>query len=382
MLCLCNVTLFTPQRVYTPQHVLIEGAHVVAIQPATASPPRGAETWDASGLYLSPGWLDLQINGAFGSDFTEDPTSIWDVAAQLPRLGVTAFLPTIVTSPPEKVEEAIQVLHQGPPPGWKGAIPLGLHIESMFLNPEKRGAHNPAYLRHPSAEAVQSWTRARHVRLCTLAPELPGALEAIRTLRANGVTVSVGHTMATLAEAEAGFVAGITYGTHLYNAMRPLHHREPGVVGALLAHPEITVGLIVDGIHVHPAMITIAWRCKSPDTITLVTDAMAALGMPPGEYRLGDLDVIVDEESARLPDGRLAGSTLTLGRAMRNLMHYTGCSLEDALTTVTSTPARVIGEPVGRVQVGHLADLTLFTPDLDIVATFVRGRALYIRDSA
>ncbi len=380
MLCICNATVYTPRRMFAPQHILVENGRVVDIRPAQSNLPFAVdETFDAKGLILSPGWIDIQINGAFGHDFTEDPTCIWDVAAQLPRLGVTAFLPTIVTSPPETVEKAIRVLQQGPPPGWKGAIPLGLHIESMFLNPEKRGAHNPAYLRPPTPELIAGWTRERHVRLCTLAPELPGALTAIRTLRSNGVTVSIGHTMATLAEAEAGFVAGITYGTHLYNAMRSPHHREPGAVGALLAHEEITVGLIVDGIHVHPAMVVVAWQCKSPHTITLVTDAMAALGMPPGHYRLGDLDVTVDETSARLQDGRLAGSVLRLNQAVRNLMRYTGCSLEDALTTVTRTPARVIDEPRGYVQVGARADFTFITPDVDVVATMVGGEFLYKR---
>ena len=307
--------------------VLMEDEHISAVGPADRVPrPAGAQEVIVEDLLLAPGLIDLQINGAFGLDFTDTPSAIWEVAAQLPRYGVTAFLPTIITSPAETVCAAQEVLRQGPPVGFRGAIPLGLHLEGPFLNPEKRGAHNPAYLRLPDAEAIAGWSRDKGVRLVTLAPELPGAIEAIRSLVARGVVVSAGHSMATVEEARAGIEAGITYGTHLFNAMPTLDHREPGLAGALLADTHVTVGMIVDGIHLHPDVVALSWRVKGKQQVSLVTDAMSALGMGPGVYRLGDSNVTVDGISARLPDGRLAGSLLSLDQAVRNLVEFTGCA--------------------------------------------------------
>ncbi len=344
--------------------VLVEGEHIVAVGPAHDLPrPSEAAEMLVEDLLLAPGLIDLQINGAFGLDFTARPSAIWEVAAKLPQFGVTSFLPTIITSPLESVEAARQVINQGPPPGFEGAIPLGLHLEGPFLNPAKRGAHNPAHLRLPDPAVIANWSPEMGVRLVTLAPELPGALPIIRTLVERGVIVSAGHSMATLEEAKAGIDAGITYGTHLFNAMPPLDHREPGLAGALLANRHISVGIIVDGMHVHPYMVNLVWESKGPARVSLVTDAMAAMGMPPGNYLLGDMDVIVDANSARLQEGRLAGSLLSLDEAVRNLVAFTGCSPADAIETATRVPAisaRNIGRerrdsprPTGRYDTLH-----------------------------
>ena len=189
---------------------------------------------NAAGLILAPGFIDLQFNGAFGDDFTADPATIWRVAEQLPRYGVTAFLPTIITAPLEKVAAGQKVVTDGRPDRFRGAWPLGLHVEGPFLNPQKKGAHNPKHLRLPSVEAVAGWSPETGVRLVTLAPELPGALEMIVALADRGVLVSAGHSMATFDQAVAGFDAGARYGTHLFNAMPTLGHRDPGLAGALL----------------------------------------------------------------------------------------------------------------------------------------------------
>lgn len=204
---------------------------------------------DASGLFASPGWIDIQINGGFGMDFTDDPSDIWEVAGQLPKYGTTCFLPTIVTSPPEKVLRAMEVLRLGPPPGWSGAEPLGIHAEGPFLNPQKKGAHNPRYLQRPSLELIDGWSRENGIWLVTLAPELPGSADVMEALHTRQVVISAGHSMATYEEAMTSFERGIQCGTHLYNAMPSLLHREPGLSGALLTQPEIIVGLIADGIH-------------------------------------------------------------------------------------------------------------------------------------
>ena len=215
--------------------------------------------------------------------------------------------------------------------------------------------------------------------MVTLAPELRGALDVVRQLVANGVLVSAGHSMATYDEAERGFDAGIGYGTHLFNAMPPLAHREPGLPGALLTDSRVAAGFIPDGVHTHPAMIEVAWKLLSPARFSMVTDCMAALGMGPGSHLLGDYEVIVDAESARLRDGTLAGSILSLDEGLRNLIAQTGCSLEDALATVTTTPARLLGltRERGRIEPGHVADLVLLSDDHRVTLTVARGEVIY-----
>ncbi len=379
MLYIHGGTLYTPQQEISHAALLIKGERILAVGSTnTITPPDNAQTFDASGLIIAPGFIDLQFNGAFGHDFTADPASIWLVAARYPSLGVTAFLPTIITSPLKNVAHA-QAIIARPPDDFQGAAPLGLHIEGPFLNPQKKGAHNAAYLRPPSLDAVAEWSPESGVRLVTLAPELPGAREVIAALTARGIVVSAGHSIATYEEAEAGFDAGIRYGTHLFNAMPALNHRDPGLPGALLTDTRLTVGLIADGIHTHPAMIALVWRALGPDRLSLVTDAMAALGMGPGKHMLGEYEVFVDAASARLADGVLAGSILSLDAALRNLTRITGCALADALATVTTTPATLLGLHAerGRIAPGYLADLTLLTPDLHVAGTVIRGKLVY-----
>jgi N-acetylglucosamine-6-phosphate deacetylase len=377
MLYIHGATILTPDQRLESGALLADGPHIVQLGSAEeVMPPSAAHVIDATGLLLVPGFIDLQINGGFGHDFTADPTSIWTVAAGLPRYGVTAFMPTIVTSPLETIATAQQVLARGAPGGRNGAAPLGLHVEGPFLNPDKKGAHNPAYLRLPDLKAVADWSPEQGVRLVTLAPELPGALDVVAALAARGVVVSAGHSLASYAQAQAAFKAGVTYGTHLFNTMPPLRHREPGLIGALLQETRARVGLIPDGIHVHPAVVSLVWKATGPRRLTLVSDAMAAMGMPPGRYQIGNLVVIVDETSSRLVDGTLAGSILTLDAALRNLIAFTGCSLAAALATITTTPAALLGlsHRRGRVAPGFTADLALLTPDLRVAKTIVGGQ--------
>lgn len=377
-----GATLYTPERVIDAAAVIADRGRIVAVDAAAALPcPPGADVIDATGLLLAPGFIDMQFNGEFGDDFTDDPTTIWRAAGLLPRHGVTAFLPTIITSPTEKVALGQQVVTRGRPAGFRGAEPLGLHVEGPFLNPQKKGAHNPAYLRPPTPDAVAGWSPDSGVRLVSLAPELPGALPVIRRLVERRVVVSTAHSLATYDEALAAFDAGARYGTHLFNAMPALGHRDPGLPGALLADDRVTVGIIADGVHVHPAMVGLVWRMLGPHRLNLVTDAMAALGMPPGAHRLGDYEVTVDAASARLADGTLAGSILSLDQAVRNLIAFTGCTVGEALATVTTTPARLLGldQERGRVAPGAVADLVLLTPDLQVWMTLVRGEVAYRR---
>jgi N-acetylglucosamine-6-phosphate deacetylase len=380
MLYIKNATIYTPDAAIEDGAVTVDGRIIRAVGKAKAmAAPPGAQVIDGRGLILTPGFIELQFNGGFGYDFTDDPRSIWPAASQLKQYGVTGFLPTIITSPLEKIALGRQVLAEGRPAGFTGAVPLGLHIEGPFLNANKKGAHNPKYLRLPTVETVADWLPARGVRMVTLAPELPGALDVIRTLAGRGILVSAGHSTATYEEAEAGFDAGIRYGTHLFNAMPALGHRDPGLPGALLTDDRITVGLIADGIHTHPAVIKLVWQALGSRRLTLVTDAMAALGMPPGKHVLGDYEVTVDATSARLADGTLAGSILSQDQALRNLVKHAHCSLTEALPTLTSTPARVIGlaGERGCVASGYRADMVLLTPDLHVRTTIAAGEVVY-----
>jgi N-acetylglucosamine-6-phosphate deacetylase len=230
----------------------------------------------------------------------------------------------------------------------------------------------------PSLEVIEGWSPEEGVRLVTLAPEIPGAIEVIHELRKRGILVSAGHSMATYDEAMQAFDAGVLKGTHLFNAQPPMDHRQPGLSAALLADRRITTGMIVDGIHVHPTMVDLAWRLKGPEKFVLVTDAMAALGMPPGNYHLGDYDVIVDATSARLSNGTLAGSILTQDAAIRNLVSFTKCSLAEAAAAATQNPASLLGlDSKGCLEPGADADLVLLSPGGYVQSTWVAGKVVY-----
>lgn len=375
-------TVFAPDRVITGGAVMVLDGLINGIGDATtmAAGPEMRRI-DASGLILAPGLLDIQLNGGFGHDFTEEANAIWQVGARLPAFGVTGFLPTVVTSAMAARDALLAALAAGPPPGYLGATPLGAHFEGPFISPQASGAHDPACLRDPAdADAdVARWSAEAGVRMVTLAPELDGAIELITALVSRGVIVSAGHSAADRDQAAAAFDAGATYATHLFNAMPPLGHREPGLAGAALADSRVTVGLIADGLHVHRDLIRISAQAAGRHRVSLVTDATAGLGMGPGSYRLGGRDVILDGASIRLADdGRLAGSTLTADEALRSFVSMTGWTAADALTTMTSTPQRLLGlTDRGALRVGSRADLTLFTPELNVVATFVGGQPVH-----
>ena len=358
------------------QTILLEGGRVRSAGEAAEGAAAGRDrVVDLDGLLVAPGFIDLQVNGAAGHDLTADPGSVWVVGEAITRYGVTAWVPTIVTAPQGTAERVQAVLAAGPPAGYRGATPLGLHVEGPFLSPRRNGAHDPALLRDPDPAFTAGWARASGIVLVTIAPELPGALELIHDLVRRGIVVSLGHSAATLEEGRAGIDAGATYATHLFNAMPALGHREPGLIAALLADPRITVGTIPDLIHVHPAMLDLAWRLVGPDRFSVVTDAISALGMPPGTYLLAGREVTVDETGPRLPDGLLAGSVLTLDVAVRNVAAATGCAPETAVAAATSVPARLLGLPErGRIGPGSSADLTILTPDLEVAGTIVGGR--------
>ncbi len=382
LFCIANATIITPVVTLNQGNVFIADGLVEAVGSNDQCPiPDEAPFLDATGMIIAPGFIDLQFNGAFGHDLTYDPAALWQIGAALTRYGVTSFLPTIITAPLPTVRLAQQIWLEGSPEGYSGSTPLGLHVEGPYLNPEKKGAHDPAHLRLPSLNEVISWSPEMGIRLVTLAPELPGALDVISALAQKGVVVSAGHSMATYDETRLGIMAGIRYATHLFNAMMTLHHRQPGLIGALLADERVTIGLIPDGLHVHPALMKMIWPMTHDGRLNLVTDAMSALGMSPGNYKLGSHEVLVSDDRATLDNGTLAGSVLSLDQALRNLLKYTGCSPAEALRTITSTPASLIGLSgrKGQIAPGYDADLVLLSPDFQVMATFVGGQMVYRR---
>ncbi len=364
-------------QVLFPDGVLRAGQ--VDIAGGAIADVRAGETGETQ--IIAPGFIDLQVNGAFGVDLTAEPEKVYHLASALLPTGVTAYLPTIISSPLDVYRRAFEALSPLSLFGRSGrqARVLGLHLEGPYLSPARRGAHNPDYLR-ARADPLADGLLAPGVKLMTLAPELENSLEAIRTLRARGIVASLGHTAATLAQAGAALDAGATWGTHLFNAMNPLHQREPGAVGALLADERATVGVIADGVHVHPSIFQWLVKAKGADRITLVTDAMAAAGLGPGDYVLGDRRVTVDETSARLADGTLAGSILTMDQAVRNLVAWGACSTAEALSMASATPARLLGlRELGRIEPGCAADLVVLDDRLRVKYTIVHGELVYAR---
>jgi N-acetylglucosamine-6-phosphate deacetylase len=325
--------------------------------------------------WVCPGSIDLQINGASGVDVGSSPDRIDELAARLPAEGTTAFLPTVITCSEQRRGRALAEAgrwrtdeHSGDRTVERagdrtGAVPLGLHLEGPVLSPARRGAHPAEHLGHAATGASENWTTERGVSMVTIAPELPGALELIAELAAAGVVVALGHTDATADEFQAGLDAGATHVTHLFNAMRPFGHRDPGPIGVTLADDTVTVGLICDLVHVDPVAIRMAWRALGPDRITLVTDAVATRGS--GSF----------PDGIRTAEGVLAGSALTLDVAVHNLVAVTGAAVPDAVRTVASTPARVLGlVDRGVLEVGARADVTVLDHELRVVATYVGGR--------
>jgi N-acetylglucosamine-6-phosphate deacetylase len=325
---------------------------------------------------LCPGFIDLQINGAFGADIGPDPDAIMTLVTKLPATGVTSFMPTLISSPPERYEEFFAALKETTVEG--GARILGAHLEGPFLAFRRKGAHDPANLRSVDLGFLGELLRSGKVKIMTLAPELPDSLEAIELLLDEGAVASAGHTEATYEEVTRAVDAGLGLGTHLYNAMRPLAHREPGTVGALLTDDRVRTGIIVDGVHVHEAPLRLAHRAKGSEGLILVTDAMEAAGMPSGDYELGGRRVRLEDGAVRLPDGTLAGSALTMDEAVRNAVRFLDVSLSQAARMASEVPAAALDlDHKGRIAVGCDADFVVLDAQGTVVETIVAGETVY-----
>ncbi len=357
-----------------PGHVLVEGDRIAAVG---AGIPSSAQHHYPSGT-LVPGFIDLQVNGGAGVDLLNCAVQdIERLCGYLASTGTTGFLPTLISAPLDQIQQAVARLRQARP---RAAEILGAHIEGPAINPERAGAHDPGFLRPADDPQLREFLAAAapQLRVVTLAPELPGAGDLIAWLVDRGVVVSLGHTDATYAQAADAFRRGARMVTHLFNAMRGLHHREPGVVGAAFDHPDCVCGLIADGIHVHPAAVRLAFSVLGSNRVALVSDAMAAAGMPFGEYRLGGRIVRVEEGDApRLPGGGLAGSTLRQDEAVRRVVAW-GIPLRDAIHSAAAVPAGLLGlGDRGLVAEGMRADLCVLGEDGRAVLTVVAGQTVY-----
>ena len=329
------------------------------------------EIVSAEGDLIAPGFIDVQVNGFAGRDAGDGAEAIAAMSEALPSTGVTAFLPTLISSPIEVAASFAAAV--GAAAESHGTRVLGSHIEGPFLNPSFRGAHLESNLMEPTPKNVDLIEGARP-RMVTLAPELPGGLAAVERLHSAGVVVAAGHTGGDFELGRKAIDAGVRFATHIYNAMPPVHHRKPGIALALLLDSRVTTGLIADGEHVHPSVCEQVVRLKGAMRIALTTDQTAAAGSPPGRYLLSGREVVSDGRTVRLADGTLAGSAATMPDLLRVMARLPGMSAARAVDLATRVPAHVIGEKLlGRLAEGACADLVILDRDLNVRLTMIRG---------
>jgi N-acetylglucosamine-6-phosphate deacetylase len=384
-------TLYTPLESLDRAVVLVEDGAIVKLGTRSGvEVASGAEIHDFGDDMIVPGFVDIHVHGSAGYDVMQAGVSARCVFEQfLARHGVTSYYPTTIAAPLEVTERALERLadaiegaarENAADENDRGgrAQPLGIHLEGPFLSHSCRGAHSPEDLTLPSVEIFDKfWQAARgHIRLITIAPELDGALEVIAEAAKRGVCVSLGHSDADLESTRRGVAAGARHATHTFNAMRPLRHRDPGIVGEVLTNSSLTADVIADGVHVDPAVVKLFLNAKGAENAVLITDATSATGMPDGKYRLGTLEVEVKDGTVQR-DGRLAGSVLTMDRAVRNAMDFAGWDLQRAVRIATANPARVAGaENKGMLKPGADADLVVLSSSGDVRATVVRGKVV------
>ena len=382
------ITAMPGAPVLEPGYVVTDGDRITGVG---QGPPPGAPDLGLDGGVLAPGLVDLQVNGSFGVEMQATEPDGWaTVARRLPAMGCTAFLPTFITAPVQRLATALGFVAEFVPGRrWRGARVLGVHLEGPFISPRRRGAHNPDWIVPPSPAALDELLAAGAglVRLVTLAPEVDGGLAAVSQLAGAGVLASVGHSNATAAQVGAAAAAGARMVTHLFNAQPAIRSREPGVPGQALADPRLTSGLIMDTHHVSPANCTLAFAA-APGRIALVTDAAACAGMPPGEYLLGGEPITLppgDGVPPRRADGGLAGSALRIDRAVANMVaelaragNPGGAGLAEVVAAASRVPADLIGRPdLGRLAPGAAADLVWLDDDLRAAATWIDGERVY-----
>ena len=398
MIVLAGGDLVLPDRIHPSASLIVDDGVIAAIEPGRVG-PAGATVIDTTNCYVVPGFIDVHVHGVQGYDTLDGGDAISRMAALLPQYGVTAFCPTTVACPPGVLRSFLDQVRRARVAGMPGtARVLPAHLESNFINPEYRGAQPAACLRlPPGLDDVQQAYKSdpgeysgvqilsaiavsrADVGIVTLAPELPGGIDLIRSLVSAGHLISLGHSGADFETAIAAIEAGARHATHLFNRMTPIAHRAPGLAGAVLAREEVTPELICDGYHVHPAVCAVAIAAKGSRNVMAITDGTGGSGQPIGSMAtLGGRAIHVRDQAAFLDDGTLAGSTLTMDRAFRTIATSFRRSLVDAAWMCSTTPARQLGlSESGRIEEGVTADLVVLDRDLRVVRTFIDGEEVF-----
>jgi len=376
-------TLLTPWRALQDRVLRIENGVIGEILPLDARHRVPAKRLiHEPGAIVAPGFVDLHIHGARGRDLMDGTReSVGTVAETLARHGTTSFLATTLSAPDSDTEAALRGLSAQGEGAGEGARLIGIHMEGPFLNPVRRGTHSASWLRLANVQAFLRFLELAggSIRKLTLAPEMDPGMSLVREAAARGIQVSLGHSDATLDEARAAVEAGASQATHTFNAMRPMHQREPGILGLVLNDPRVFAEIIADGIHVHPHAVRILWNMKGAERTVLVTDGVSAVDMPDGRYPLGDRILTVERGECRDAEGTLAGSTLTLDRAVANLVSWLNIPAMQAVAAASATPARSLGlgARLGTVAAGAAADLVFLGPGFGVLKTMVAGRIVY-----
>jgi N-acetylglucosamine-6-phosphate deacetylase len=391
MILLCDADVVLPDRLVSPGTVVMEGDRIIDVLTDAPAASSGDMRFDLRFHTVVPGFIDVHVHGVEGTDTLDGGDAIDTIARRLPRFGVTAFCPTSVACTPGDLREMlahIRAARLSPAPQASRVLPA--HLESNFINPEFKGAQPLECLRLPNgaqegefsgAEILAEIEAARpDVGIITVAPELDGVIDLIRTLSQRGHHVSLGHSGATYEQALQGIDAGARHATHLFNRMTPIGHRSPGVAGAVLEHGDVIAEVICDGVHVHPSMVRVALAAKSPSGIMAITDGTSGSGLPRGsKAALGGRTLTVGE-AAYLDDGTLAGSVLTMDRAFALLVTRMGLSLVDAATVCATTPARALGlRGFGVIAPGATGDLTVLSRDMTVAQTWIAGELAFSR---
>ena len=378
MQAILNGRIVMPNRIVTDSALLFETA--IAGLCAPDALPADCQVIDAKGLYVAPGLIDLHLHGYMGEDVSDgSPEGVRVIARGIARNGVTSWLPTTMTLSKQQLCTAFDNLRplrlESRTDGWDGAEILGAHAEGPFINPAQKGAQNGAHVLLPDAGFLLDFSDI--IRIVTFAPEMPGSIAFIDALRKKtDILLSAGHSDATYEQVALAYRHGLSYVAHTFNAMSPLRHRAPGVAGAALSLP-LTAELIADGIHVHPGLFPLMARAKG-DKLVLVTDCTRAGGMPEGEYTLGGQAIFVKDGCCRLENGIIAGSVLTLNRALRNFLQHTDLPLWEAVNCVSRNPARALGEArKGTLEPGKDADIVFMDDSFAVYRTILRGKTIY-----
>lgn len=342
----------------------------------------GGVVLDAQGMFILPGFIDIHFHGAMGKDIMDaDVASLEVMSYFCASHGVTSFYPTTWSASQADIMDALNCVKENQKI-VKGARIQGVHVEGPYVDFEYRGAQLPSMIRKADKKEYQSWFDTGVVKIVTCAPEIDGAKEFISEAVSNGIRISIGHSQANYEQVFDASALGATQATHLFNGMVGLHHRDPGTVGGILDDPRLLVQVICDGVHLHPAIIRLIRAVKGSSKVILITDSIRGAGLPDGDYEHKGQNFFVRDGIARTPEGGLSGSTLTLDQAVRNYMRFTGASLEETVSTITSVPALEMGleNHKGRIAVGYDADLVWLSQDYEVTKTFVMGEIIFSKE--